>query len=319
MNAILLLALAVVPGQTPALVCENAVVDRGSLRGGPTIKQSFTVVNRGSGDVAIVHAQPSCGCLAPNFSKRTLTPGQSATVEIQIGTLTQPEGDNLWTVRLFYRTASSEVDNVLDLQVKAKLTREVGIEPAALRLAGKPGLAHQLTLTDRRAKPFEITRIVPSSDRLIAAADAGWQKATDGWVRTIHVAISATCPSGRQDEAVQIFSSDPDYRELRVPITVVRTDRQRFLVAPGQVALEATTSATVLIRDQQGEPVEIESIEADDASLTCQITAGAAATAAVKVSVKPGSTPARWSILRVQIKAPAAQEVRVPVSCPGGK
>src|SRR4029077_3675790 len=120
-----------------------------------------------------------------------------ANVEIQIGTLTQPEGDNLWTVRLFYRMAGSDANQLFDLQGRAKLTREVGVEPAAMRLAGKPGLAHVITLTDRRAKPLEVTGVAATSERIIAAVDSGWQKGDGCWTRAFRVTMSASCPSGK--------------------------------------------------------------------------------------------------------------------------
>src|SRR5439155_10815963 len=136
------------------------------MRGGPMLRQQFEVVNRGDAMLAIVHVQPSCGCLAPRISSRTLRPNESATVEVRIGTISQPEGDNLWTVRLFYRTAGSEMDQIADLQVRAKLTREVAIQPAALRLSGKPGLAHEIVLMDRRAKPMELAAVAVSSNKI---------------------------------------------------------------------------------------------------------------------------------------------------------
>src|SRR5262245_46667501 len=193
MNAILLLALACTPHQTPALVCLKPVVDLGPTRGGPVLTQSFEVVNRGNTEPPIVHIQPSCGCLAPRLSSRTLRPTESASVEVRIGTMSQPEGENLWTVRLFYRTAGSQADQIADLQVRAKLTREVGVQPAALRLSGKPGLAHEITVTDRRAKPMEIAAVAVSSTKIAVLDDGRWQRTADGWERKVHVRLTADC------------------------------------------------------------------------------------------------------------------------------
>jgi uncharacterized protein DUF1573 len=324
MNAILFLALSVVSGQAQPLQCAQAVVDRGAIRGGPAIVQSFEVVNRGAAELTVVHAQPSCGCLAPTITRETLKPGESATVEIHIGTLSQPEGDNLWTVRLFYRLAGSEENLLLDLQVKAKLTREVGTEPAALRLAGKPGLAHEITLTDRRAKPMEVTRVETTSSCISATLDPAWQSTPEGWVRKVRVMLTQDCSTGKHEEAVQILSNDPDYREMRIPITVVRTDKKRFEVAPGQLTLDfkagnQETNATVLIRDYESQSVEIEQVECEDPALSAQPTTGVRQTASVRVIINPGQTPARWSTLRIYLKQPVAHTVTVPIYCPAGK
>ncbi len=324
MNAMLFLALSFYSGQAQPLQCAQAVVERGLTRGGPAIVQSFDVVNRGTTDLKIVNAQPSCGCLAPTTNRTTLKPGESANIQIKIGTLSQPEGDNLWTVRLFYRVAGSETDLTLDLQVKAKLQREVGTEPAALRLAGKPGLAHEVTITDRRAKPMELTRVETTSPSISATLDPAWQSTPDGWVRKVRVMLTQECPSGKHEEALQILSDDPDYREMRISITAVRTDKKRFEVAPGQLTLEANStssnaSATALIRDYEGQPIEIEQVEAEDPALAATFAPGSRSTASVRVIVNAGQAPARWSTLRVYVKQPVAQTVTIPVFCPAGK
>jgi hypothetical protein len=324
MNAMLFFALSVASGQAQPLQCTQAVVDRGAIRGGPAIVQAFQVVNRGKVDLRIVNAQPSCGCLAPTTNRETLRPGEAASIEIHIGTLSQPEGDNLWTVRLFYRIAGSDADLTLDLQVRAKLTREVGAEPAALRLAGKPGLAHEIAITDRRAKPMQLTRVETTSPCISATLDPEWQSTPEGWVRKVRIMLTQDCPTGKHEEAVQILSDDPDYREMRIPVTAVRTDKKRFEVSPGQLTLDFKAgspdcSAMVLIRDYEGQPVEIEQVEPDDPALTGTFAAGARPTAYVRLSVTAGQTPARWSTLRVYLKQPVEQTVTVPVHCPAGK
>jgi hypothetical protein len=324
MNATLFLVLSLVSGQSQPLQCAQAVVDRRSIRGGPVIHQSFEIVNRGSAQLSVVHAQPSCGCLAPTITRRTLKPGEAATVAITIGTLSQPEGDNLWTVRLFYDVAGIEGHQQLDLQVKAKLTREVGTEPAALRLSGRPGLAHEITITDRRAKPMELTGVMASSPCINASLDSEWQKTADGWIRKVRVMLTQDCPTGKHEEAVQVFSNDPDYREMRISITAVRTDKKRFIVSPGQMTLEfepgkSASSPIVLIRDSEGQPVEIDQVEAEDPALKAEFTQGPRPTVTVRLNLAEGQTPARWSTLRVYMKQPIVQTVSVPVFCPAGK
>ncbi len=319
MNAILFLALASIPGQTPALSCAKPVLDLGPTRGGPTLTQSFEVTNRGTVALSIVYVQPSCGCLAPRISGRMLKPGESATVEIRIGTISQPEGDNLWTVRLFYRSAGSDIDQIADLQVRAKLTREVGVQPAALRLSGKPGLAHEITLTDRRVKPMEIAGVAVSSNKIAVLDDGRWERTSDGWVRKVHVRLTADCPAGRHEEIVQIVGNDPDYRDMRVAVNVNRTDTLRYAISPGEARLSCEAGkggeTIVLIREAEGQAVQIESADADDPALSCRFDERSQATAQLRIVAAPGATPQRWSSVRVRMRAPMAQTVVVPVTC----
>src|SRR5262249_46320710 len=150
-------------GDVPPLFCPEPVVERGTVRGGPLLTQRFTLTNRGAAIVDIVEARVSCGCLTPKLSARWLQAGESATLDLEIGTISQPDGANLWSVHVLAEPASGQPQR-LDLQVKANLVREVSLEPSAIRLFGGPGLTHEITLTDRRAKPFEIVAVRSSSN-----------------------------------------------------------------------------------------------------------------------------------------------------------
>ncbi|MFL5340870.1 MAG: DUF1573 domain-containing protein [Gemmataceae bacterium] len=315
MNTILLLALMAAPGQDAPLHADPLVADRGQVRGGPQLSQRFTLTNRGQVPLTINEARPSCGCLNPALSTRALRPGEAATLDITVGTISQPDGANLWSVKMMYRVG--ETDLPLEVQLKANLVREVKLEPSAIRLVGAPGLSHEITLTDHREKPFEVIGVRASSPRL--AVDAGaWQRDGTRWLRKVRVQLAADCPDGRSDETVTVYSTDPDYRELAVPVTVVRRDRQRYLVTPADVRLEMTpgrapASVLLLIRDHDGRPVEIEKAECDDPAITCRFAEGAYPTATVRVGLAKDGLPRPASILTVRLRAPAAETMVVPV------
>lgn len=317
MNTLIFLGLLTLPAQAAPLDCAAPVVDRGQIRGGPTLTQRFTLVNRGAVDVTIVEARGSCGCLTPKLSARNLKMGESATLDLEIGTISQPEGPNLWSVRVLAQ-ADGGAPAALDLQVKATLVREVSLEPSAIRLFGGPGLSHEITIIDRRVTPFEVTAVRTSSSRIVAM-DAPWQKTAAGWTRRIRVQIASDCPAGKFADFVQILSDDPEYRELQVAVAGERRDRQRYLVTPSEVRLDVkpgktAPSSLVLIRDRDGQAVEIEKVECDDPALTARFADGAHPTATVRISVDKGKNPAQSSTLRVLIRSPAHQTLTIPVS-----
>src|SRR5713226_7342075 len=166
MNAILLLSLMAAPGQTAQLACDQPVVECGQVRGGPVLHQRFTLTNKGQTTINIAEARASCGCLTPKLGTRSLKAGESTTLDLDIGTISQPDGDNLWSVRLLYQVEGSESFIPMDLRVKATLVREVGVEPAALRLIGGTSLSHEITLTDRRTKPFEVVAVRSATGKI---------------------------------------------------------------------------------------------------------------------------------------------------------
>jgi hypothetical protein len=304
-----------VPAQTPALQADPLVAERGQVRGGPPLAQRFTLHNHGTNAVAISEVQPSCGCLNPVLSARDIKPGESATLDLTVGTISQPDGPNTWSAKLTYRAGNAE--QRLELQVKATLTREVMLEPSVIRLSGAPGLAHYITLTDHRDTPFDIFAVRTSTNHIAAEAGA-WQRECDHWVRKIRVQLTADCPDRACDERLTIYSNDPDYRELTVPVTAQRHDRQHYLITPAEARFEViggtpTASVLVLIRDHDGRPVEIEKAECDDPAITCRFAEGAHATAAARLSVAKDAVPRTTSSLKVHIRTPAAETVTVPV------
>jgi hypothetical protein len=225
MNAILVLTLMAVPGQAAPLASDPVVADRGQVRGGPVLHQRFTLANKGQVPLNIVEARTSCGCLTPRLASRSLKPGEATTLDLDIGTISQPEGDNLWSVRVLYQIDGSDTQLPMDLRVKATLVREVGVTPAALRLIGSPNLSHEITLTDRRSRPFEVIAVRSASGK-IATEDGSWQQVDGNWVRKIRVHIADECQVGKFEETVVIYGSDPDYRELRVTVNGERRDKR---------------------------------------------------------------------------------------------
>jgi hypothetical protein len=202
--------------------------------------------------------------------------------------------------------------------VRAKLTREVAVQPAALRLSGKPGLAHEITVTDRRAKPMEIAAVAVSSNKIAVLDEGRWERSAEGWVRKVHVRLSADCPAGRHEEVVQIVGIDEDYRDIRVNVSANRTDTMRYAISPSEARLSCEAGkggeTMVLIRDAEGQVVQIESAEADDPALSVRFAEQPQATAALRISAAPGATPQRWSSVRVRVRTPVAQTVVVPVT-----
>jgi hypothetical protein len=317
MNAILLLSLILGPAQTAQLACPEPVVDRGTVRGGPVLKQSFTLTNRGDSAVQILETRGSCGCLKPKLSSNNLKPGETTTLELEVGTLSQPEGQNIWSVYLKCRCVGSETEQVVRVQVKANVERELAVEPAALRLFGSPGLAHEITLIDRRPNPLTISTIRTTSPRVLAEWSGPWQRASTGWQRKLLVQL-ADGPDGKLDEVVQLFSDDPDYREISIRVSGALRSKRRYVISPDEVKLQAasegsTSSFLILIRSADGRPVEIGKAECTDPAITCCFADGTWPTATVRVQVNKDQIPARQSVLHVQVLQPAAQTLEIPV------
>src|SRR5207247_7973875 len=84
------------------------------------------------------------------------------------------------------------------------------------------------------------------------------------------VALEVTdqLPEGKHEVVLSIFTDDPIYRELRVPVTVVKRSRQSVRAAPATVDLviprgQPAPSRIVLLQAEGDEEVEVERIGPD--------------------------------------------------------
>src|SRR5262249_47347034 len=152
-------------------------------------------------------------------------------------------------------------------------------------------VSQDVVLTDLRSNPLTLTHLAVSSPHLSARVTEHGRNALGHWTCKIRLDVAADCPEGRHVEALAIYTSDPDYRELRVPITLVKRRRPRLTATPGRVELrrepgQAAAARLVRLADRQGERVVIEAVTADDPALTCSWAAGPENCATVKMQVE---------------------------------
>src|SRR5207302_2571543 len=180
------------------LCCAKASVNAGVVYSGTRLKQSFTLVNRGTTSVEIAEARASCGCLTPRLTAREIKPGDEVGVELEINTLSQPSGPNSWTVQLRYRERETLKETTLRLS--AQLISEVMVEPAAMVLLADKSAGHEVKVTDTRSKPFKLIEARASSTNLQTLI-TGPQKDKNGdYIFRIAFNVSGDYPVGRHDE-----------------------------------------------------------------------------------------------------------------------
>ncbi len=301
-----LLWLACALAAPPALTVDAASIDRGDVRGGPILSQSFRVTNATAETIALVGLDSGCGCLKRSVSKTELKPGESATVSMDVNTLTQPDGPQTWTLKLRHRPASrakAEPDDALELKVSAKLAREVSVTPPMISVSTEAAATATIALADKRPKPLTVTKVVASSAHL-AAKFAG----KDG-TYSIELAIAADLPAGTHDETVTVFTDDPHYAELRVPARIVKRAKNAVNAYPESLDLESGRGIAQF-RRADGQPVKIESATCAAAGVTVTASAGSGPVATVKVVA---STARGRADVVVTFAEPAGATRTVPV------
>jgi hypothetical protein len=308
---VLLLSCGVARAELVCPVPEFVVPNE--VRSGEPLRHRFELHNAGTEAVEVLGLKPGCGCLSPHIDRTRLSPGESATVAVEVNTVTQGEGRNAWRVTVRYRHRGKEAE--LPLTVSAMVRHVVTISPANLVVHTSTGYTHSLTLTEKTPGPMAISAAVAGSPHVRATAGKPI-RVGDAWRREIKLEILPTCPDGRLEDVLSLTT--PGRPDLRFPFAVVKHTAAVVRAAPPAVRLQSVGSQAlpariVLLSRGDDGPVAVERVEADHPAVAATWIAGPDARATLRVVVDRaaiGAVPFRATV-RVHLRG--AEPVEVPV------
>ncbi|HLN28619.1 MAG TPA: DUF1573 domain-containing protein [Gemmataceae bacterium] len=294
--------------------------DAGTVRSSAPMVHHFTFVNQGPETVEILRVLGSCGCLKPNVAQTTYKPGEQGKVDLEVHTLSQAPGPHTWSVHLSYQCGNELRE--AELQLRARVVTEVMVQPAAIVFHVDKATGREVTVTDFRKKPLTVTDVRGSSTGLKAHVAERGHDRKGNTVYRIQLEVTEDYPDGRHEEYLDIYSDDPAYGNLRVPLTIVKRAPQHLTVAPDHVTLEAHNgqplpARIVLLRDNSDEKVVIEHVLVDDAAITCTWAQGPNNMATLKIRVDRAQIhgDSLRSNVQVLIRKPAPETLTIPVVC----
>lgn len=292
----------------PLLTAETVKVDRGEIKSGPVLKQVFKISNSSTETIRITGLESTCGCLRRTVSKSELSPGMTAEISMDVNTLTQPEGSQVWTLTLRYRAASwakNTPDEQQEFRVLAKLTREVRVTPPMISVTTTSATTATIAVTDQRTTPFTIKKVVANSPHLVPKVQGKPGQ------YTIELAIDESLPAGTHDATLIVQTNDTQYSELQIPARVVKRDRNAVSAYPESLELEEL-QGIVQFRRAGGQSLKISSATTTTPGLTVTMSEGRGTVATVKVVVGPDLKPGKGEI-KVVFAEPEGAERIIPV------
>ncbi len=300
------------------LHCEPPAADLGELRGGKPVSRRFELVNDGKAPIELLDVERGCGCLETTLEKRTLGPGERTGVVVRLRTAGQPEGPRAWNLRVRYREGGNVRETLLVLG--ATIHNDVTVQPSILALCVRDVLRQEIVVTDRRTPPLRVTALHTSAPALRAVVQS-----RDGGVTRIVLEVSAAAlGGGREDAVLDIYTDDPVYSPLSVPVALSRAATPAVAATPPRVefrptAAQPVASALVRLRPADGQKVVVASADADDPGVTCRWAAGPGDGVTLRVEVDarrlaPRATPRE---VRVRLSAPSPQVLTIPVVVSG--
>jgi hypothetical protein len=285
-------------------------VEMGELRGGPVYDQRFDFVNDSAQPLEITDIRLGCGCLQAVLDKRVFAASEKGSLRLNIRTLGQPNGMRTWQAHVQYRQGRQTRETTLI--VAATIRNEITIEPSIIAMTVETALKQEVTITDHRPMPRKVTAVLASSPAIRVTT----QPTANGVTRvTLEVSASALT-AARQEETLNIYSDDPYYRQLQVPITLTKAARPTVTATPDQVEIVGAGSQLVRLRGSGDKAVRIDKAETNNAGIKCTWAAGPGNDATLKISVdasarwRAPSTPPR---VLVHIAEPAGATLTIPV------
>ena len=315
-----MLATALTAEPSP-LTIETPSVDLGELAANKPLVQTFLLKNTGSTSLNVTDVAGVCGCFRHKLSATVIEPGQTTELTVGINLLTQPEGTNSWKMAVRYRTGGAPPTTGEQLvQIAAKVRKDVRVEPVALMLSAEKEITGTLTVIDRRGKPLTVTAVRLGLKDVRAtvkpAADVDGRR-----TQVIELTVADDCPPGQYADEVCIDTDDPEYKELRVPVRVVKKAAATGVQsAPGSVTLrfakgQSAASALVRLRAASDGEVVVAKAESDHPAIACKWAPGPGAMTTLRVSVNLEKTKAAGvAVVTVQVKGPVAETILIPVS-----
>jgi hypothetical protein len=282
------------------------------------LAHAFRFINAGKTAVEIVAARPGCGCLQPELPKTRIEPQESSVIPVQVRTLGQGAGPRTWQLHLSYRAEGTLKE--CTLEIKARVIAEITVQPAALTIDASTLASHEIVLSDLRAAPLAIDNIKTSSRHLSARVLEPTRK--QHWHFPIRLEVGPELPAGRHDETVHIYTTDPIYPHLQVPITLVKRSPSGIVVQPAEVVLRAAPgqpfpARLVRLSDRGGQPVQVAKVNADHPALICAVAPGPDTATTLKIQVDPAKLtgPRLSGVVRVEVSAPMREMISIPMSC----
>lgn len=275
---------------------DQSAANLGELRGGLAYGHRFDFVNEGQGPVEITDIRLGCGCLAPVLDQRVYQAGAKGTLLMHIRTLGQPEGPRTWQAHVQYRHAGKL--NEATLVLAARIRNEITIEPSIIAMTVKTTLKQELRITDHRSKAMTVSKVLASSPAIHVAV----QPINDGATRVILEVSGAALTSSRQEETIHIYTDDPHYRHLQVPITLLRAEQADVTAVPSRVELIGAGSQLVRLRTAGEKAVRIDKVDVDLPTIKCTWAVGPGNDATLKIAAPSTSVDAQTNV-RVHIGA----------------
>ncbi len=283
-------------------------IDLGDVKAGQIFSQQIKVTNTSGTPITVQEVKASCGCVRPVLEPSMLAPGATGILKLDINTLSSNAGPSTYGIKLRYPESNQFKEQ--QFIITGRIIQEIIVTPTAITSYGEKPRPQTITIFDKRATPLRPVKLERTSPYL----DVEWVQPAVAEPQpqyAVQVSVREDLPAGRHDHEVLIYTNDAAYPVLRVPVSVVKKTKARFVASPYLVSLTPNVAASrqVTIRDQHGQGAVVERIEASP-GLAVSVTNQAVASVSLLVALE--KTQSRETPFDAEVKV-YLKDVRDPV------
>jgi hypothetical protein len=295
---ILSCGLASPPG--PMLKIDSAFPHVGTIKIGKSITRTFLLKNaETTQSIVISQIQPGCGCVSQSLKENTtIAPGETIEWKVGIETMAQPAGERTWTIRYRVRFENDNAGIDSAIGVHARLHEEIRVSPPMVAFSTAGEASQSISIRDQRpSKKLTITSVETTHSSL--AVD--WK--SDGTI-ALSLKSTASADGKTYKEAVVIRTTDPEYPELRVPVSFVKHANDSIAITPPtfEISIARSPSALVQLRERTGGLIAVRSAEAAVSGISLAFSPAKNPVTAIRATVDPAlAGPSGTAIVTVTL------------------
>ena len=232
------------PQMSGPLVCDAPVYDFGERDNFTRVTHWFQLRNTGSEPLDINRVLTTCGCTVANLKQRTLAPGESVPLEVEVSF----EGRTGAFEKHLFVLYGGKAQNRVQLTMKGMAVEHLRITPPTVNLSNSAmDHASESSTTIESlegASAFKLREVKTNSPYLEVTAETS----PDGLKHTIHVRTRPPLPLGVSPAQIHVFTDSDAYPVLEIPVALRGVDK--IEVVPKEVVVydKGTGDADTAIR-----------------------------------------------------------------------
>ena len=252
-------AVTAAPASAPKIQFAETVHEFGTVNAGDVKRADFTFTNTGNAVLEVTEVRPTCGCTTAGTWTRTVEPGQTGTIPLQLNT-----ANFQGPVTKFITVVCNDPTQAnLQLQLRANIWKPIDVMPNFvmfnLNSESQTGEVRVVKITNNTQQPIEVSP--PESGNPAFRAELKTIEA--GKVFELHIYPQAPFNPGTVQTTVTAKTTSTNMPV--VTVNALAMVQPPVVAVPAQVYLPPgplgnSTPVTVLVQNNTADPISVSDV-----------------------------------------------------------